>query len=273
MVVVVEVVVVLGDSDVPDGTEEAVVVVVEEVAALAVAGLAVSVSDAGGEFRSSTTFPAAAVVVVVAVAGGTEAAAAAVVTASTEGAVATDSGLLSLPPEEQPAATSPKTAATAAETHFACLMAESLSSENKCGCVLLSRTAAKASPTCPMCHAAIKCLKLWHSMREFKKVSLRDRTATWDVFMEPREEDPVRAVSVRDYEEDTLWVELDTGEKGYIKIHRDLPDSLEEFTLPDKPKGESFVVTSGDVVWKNEFWLDAEDVEKVLTERRNCLAV
>ena len=137
----------------------------------------------------------------------------------------------------------------------------------------------------------------WHSMREFKKVSLRDRTATWDtpdggifhfspftlyvkaglatwdVFMEPRGEDPVRAVSVMDCEEDTLWVELDTGEKGYIKVPGDLPDSLEEFTLPDRPKGESFIVTSGDIVWKNEFWLDTEDVEKVLTERRNGLAV
>lgn len=139
---------------------------------------------------------------------------------------------------------------------------------------------------------------LWRSMRDFRKAEAKYDTvswpredggtiemspfslyvraglATWEELDDPGDEkERPRATAVRDCERDRLWVELDTGDKGYIKVPGDLADSLEEFTLPDRPKGESFILTSGDIVWKNEFWLDTEDVEKVLAERRNGLAV
>ena len=123
---VAEVVGVLGVSDASDGTEEATVVVVEEVAVLAVAAGAVSASDADGKLRSPTTLPTASVIVVAVPVGAevTEVATASV-------AAVVSAGLLSPPPEEQAEPTNPKTAATAtARTHFVFLITESLSSEN-----------------------------------------------------------------------------------------------------------------------------------------------
>lgn len=133
----------------------------------------------------------------------------------------------------------------------------------------------------------------FHSMREFKKVALRDRTATWDtddggivhfspftlyvraglatwdVFMEPVGAPPLRAISVRDCEGGRLWVEIETGRKGFIKPDRDMNGSMDEFSSADKPAGESFISTTGDIVWKNQYWLETEDVDIFWASRRN----
>ena len=135
---------------------------------------------------------------------------------------------------------------------------------------------------------------LWRSMREFRQgeakydtvswpredgrtlemspfsLYVRAGLATWEELNDPGDAKPrTRATSIRDCKGGGLWVELDSGHKGYVKPARDLSDCMEEFTLPDRHGEGSYIVDSGDIVWKNEFWIAGGDVESLLEKRRN----
>ena len=111
--VAVVVVVLPGVSEVPCGAES-------EDDAEGTASAEAEVADGGTLGTGSTCSVPGAAVDVMAVTGGTEETTSVVVTALVAAAVV-GPGLLSPPPEEQPAPTSPK---TAAKTHFVCLISK-----------------------------------------------------------------------------------------------------------------------------------------------------
>ena len=139
---------------------------------------------------------------------------------------------------------------------------------------------------------------LWRSMREFRRGEAKHDTvswprddggtidfcpfslyvraglATWEELNDPGDaKETPRAIDLSDRRGDTFWVKMDTGNAGFVKPERDLNGDMDAFTMPDRHSGTSFITDSGDIVWKNEFWIEAEDVDAVLSAKRNGKAI
>ena len=128
----------------------------------------------------------------------------------------------------------------------------------------------------------------WNNRREFRRVGINHSTASWEMADRTIEFDPVnlylkatgsnpesllrrpgtdgrpRVVRVKDCGNEKIFVELDTGNQGYVKITEDLIPDTEIFTDSEMPVDASFVLPCGDILWRNKFWVSAPSLDSKL---------
>lgn len=128
----------------------------------------------------------------------------------------------------------------------------------------------------------------WNNRREFRRVGIKHSTASWkrdegtvefdpmnlylkatgsspeSLLRHPGTDGRARVVVVEDCGPEKIFVELDTGNQGYVKITEDLIPDTELFTDSEMPVDTSFVLPCGDILWRNKFWVSAPSLDNEL---------